>query len=88
MCEDIYIGSTQQKSKKILYGHFSDLLHLLKSGQTSDSFAAHSEQHFDYTTSCTDLRKCMDFKVVNMLNPIVAIKKIRNITVTYVWRNV
>ena len=55
-------------------GYFSDLLRLLKNGQKSDSFASHSEQHFNNTTSRTYYRKYMTFKVVNQLNPIGAMK--------------
>ena len=55
-------------------GHFSDLLRLLKNRQKSDSFAAHFEQHFNTTTSRTDLRKYMPCKVVKQLNPIGATK--------------
>ena len=51
-------------------GHFSDLQRLLKNGQKSDSFAAHFVQHFNTTTSHTDLRKYMTPKVVKQLNPI------------------
>ena len=54
--------------------HLSDLLHLLKNGQKFDSFAAHFEQHFNSTTSNTDLRKYMTFKVVKQLNPIDTMK--------------
>ena len=54
--------------------HFSDLLRLLKNGQTLDSFYAQFEQHFNTTTSRTDLRKYMTFKVVNQLNLIGAMK--------------
>ena len=54
--------------------HFSDFQHLLKNRQKSDSFAAHSEQHFKTTTSRTDLRKYIAFKVVKQLNPIGAMK--------------
>ena len=54
--------------------HFSDLLRLLKNGQKSDSFAAHFEHHFNTTTSRTDLRKYMTFKVLKQLNPIGAMK--------------
>ena len=54
--------------------HFSGLVRLLMSRQTSDSFAAHFEEHFNYTTSCTDLRKYMTFKVVKQLNPIGPMK--------------
>ena len=61
MCDAIYIGNTQQTFKKIMDGHLSDLLRLLKNGQESDSFAAHFEHHFDSTTSSTDLRKYIPF---------------------------
>ena len=54
--------------------HLSDLLRLLKNGQKSDSFAAHFEQKFKTTTSRTDLRKYVTFKLVKQLNPIVAMK--------------
>ena len=55
-------------------GHFSNILRLLKNRQKSDLFAAHCEQHFESTTSRTDIRKYMTFKVVNQLNPIGAMK--------------
>ena len=56
-------------------GHFSDLQRLLKNGQKSYSFAAHSVKHFNTTTARIDLRKYMTFKVVKLLNPIGAMKK-------------
>ena len=74
MCDAIYIGNTRQTFKKRMDGHFSNLQRLLKNGKKSDSFAAHFVQHFNDTTSCTDLRKCMRFKVINQLNPIGAMK--------------
>ena len=55
-------------------GHLSDLICLLKNGQKSDSFAVHFEQHFSATTSRTDLRNYMTFKVVNQINLIGAMK--------------
>ena len=55
-------------------GHFSDILRLLNNRQKSDSFAAHSEQHFTTTTSRKDLRKYMMFKVVKQLKPIGTMK--------------
>ena len=60
--------------QKIMDGRFSDLQRLLKNGQKSGSFAAHFVQHFNSTTSRTELRKCMTFKVLNQLNPIGAMK--------------
>ena len=75
MCDNIYIGKTQQKLRKN-YGHFSNLVCLLKNGQKTDSFPAHFEQNFNATSSRTDLRKYMTFKVVKHLNMIDAMKKI------------
>ena len=74
MCDAIYIGNTQQTFKKIMDGHLSDLLSILNNGQKSYSFAAHFEQHFNTTTSRTDLRKYMTFKVVKQQNPVGAMK--------------
>ena len=74
MCDAIYIGRTQQTPKKRMDGHFSDLLCLLDNSNKSYSFADHFEQHFKNTTSRTDLRKNMMFKVVKQLNPIGAMK--------------
>ena len=74
MCDAIYIGNTQQTFKKRMDGHLSDIQRLLKNGQKSDSFAAHSVQHFNDTMSRTDLRKCMTFKVIKQLNTIGVMK--------------
>ena len=74
MCDAIYIDNNQQTFKKKMDGHFSDLQRLLKNGQKSDSFAAHFVQHFNNTTSRTDLRKCMTFKVIKQINPIGVMK--------------
>ena len=74
ICDAIYIGNTQQNFKKRMDGYFSDLQCLLKNGQKSDSFAAHFVQHFNNTTSHTDLRKCTTFKVLKQLNPIGTMK--------------
>ena len=78
MCESMNIGNTQQKFKKIIDGHLSNLLHLLKNGQKPDSFAAHSEQHFNATTSHTYLRKCTEIKLLKQLNLVGEMKKITN----------
>ena len=67
MCNAIYIGNTQQTFKKIMDGHFSDLLRLLRNGKKSDSFYAHFEQPFNTTTSRTDIRKYMTFKLVKQI---------------------
>ena len=57
-----------------MYGHFSDIISLLKNRQKSDSFAAHFEHHFNTTMSRIDLRNYMTFKVVNQINLIGAMK--------------
>ena len=76
ICDAIYIGNTHQTFKKRMDGHFSDIQRLLKNGRKSDSFAAHFVYHFNDTTSRTDLRKCMTFKILKQLNPIGVMKKI------------
>ena len=55
-------------------GHLFDILRILKNGQKPDSFAAHFKEHFNTTTSRTDIRKYMTFKVVKQINPIGAMK--------------
>ena len=69
-------------------GHFSDILRLLKNGQKSYSFSAHFEKHFNTTTSRTDIRRNITFKVVKQINLIGAMKTFTKPTETYVWRNV
>ena len=68
-----HIDNTEKKFKKIMCGYFYDILRLIKNGQKYDSFSAHFEQQFKFTTSRTDLKKFMRFKVVKQLNPIGAI---------------
>ena len=70
MCDDIYLGNTQQTYREIMYVHFSNDQRLPQNRQKSDSFPNHFEQHFKSTTSCTDLRKCMTFKLVKHINSI------------------
>ena len=55
-------------------GYFSNIIRLLKDGKKSDLFSAHFGRQFKSTMSCTDLLKCMEFKVVNQINPIGAMK--------------
>ena len=88
MCDAIYIGNTQKTSKKSMEGHLSDLLRLPKNGQRLDSFAAHFEHQFNNTKSRTYLRKYMRSKVVKQLNPISAMKVLRNLIAPYLWRNI
>ena len=64
MCEDIYIGNTQQTFKKIMDVQFSNLLGLPKKGQKSISFAAHFGQQFKCTKSHKNVCKYIMFKVV------------------------
>ena len=74
MCDAIYIGNTQHTFKRIMDGHLSGLLRLLKNRQKPDSFADHFEHQFNTTTSHTDLCKYMTFKVIKQLKPIVTMK--------------
>ena len=74
MIEDIYIGNTQKTFKKIMDGHFSNILRIIKTVKKSDSFAAHFEQHFNYNTSRTYLRKYITFKVIKELSSIGEMK--------------
>ena len=53
MCDAIYIGNTQQKSKELMNVHFSDVQRLLKTGKNN----TYSLPTKDNTFSCTDLRK-------------------------------
>ena len=53
MCKDVYIGNIQKTFNKIMDGHFSNLLRLLRKGKKSDSFAAHFKHHFSAITSLT-----------------------------------
>ena len=55
-------------------GHLYHVQNLLKNGPKSDSFADHYRQHFKYNTSRTELCKCMTYKLVKQLNPIVEMK--------------
>ena len=74
MCDAIYIGNTQHRIKKIMNGHFSDLLLIIKNRNKSDSFAAHFKQHYNTTKARTDLGKYMKFKVVKRLNTVGKMK--------------
>ena len=57
-----------------MYGYFFDIIRLLNNRQILYSFAGHFEQPFNTTTSRTDLRKYMTFKLVKQINPIGAMK--------------
>ena len=74
MCGAVYIRNTQQKSKKIVDGHFSHVQNILKNGYKLDSFAAHYEQQFKSTTACTELSRNIPFKVVIHISPIGKMK--------------
>ena len=74
MCDAIYIGKTHKTLKKRIDGLLSSLLYLLKKWWKSGSFTAHFEQLFNDTTSRTDIRKYMMFKVVKQPHTIRAMK--------------
>ena len=73
-CDEINICNTPQKFKNMMDGHFSDVQYLLKTGQKSDSFAAHYNKHFKSTRSNMNLCMCMTFKVSKQIKPTVSIK--------------
>ena len=73
MCGAIYIGNDQQTFKKG-WMVISLISYVYSRTEKTDSFAAHFENHFNTTTSRTDLRKYMTFKIVKQLNPIGAMK--------------
>ena len=52
---------------------------LLKNEQKLDSFAAHYGQHYEYTTSCTDLCQCMTSKEVKQTNTIRPLNHLQNL---------
>ena len=72
--EYMYIDNTQKTFKKITDSHLSNVQHLLKNGQKSDSLAAQYGQHHKYGIPRMDLRKCITFKVVKKFNPIGSLK--------------
>ena len=74
ICDAIYIGNTQKTFKTRTDSHLSYILHLFKNGQKSDSFAAHSKQHFKDPMSHIDICKYMTFKLVKQLNSIGEMK--------------
>ena len=73
MCDAIYIGNTQKTLKKNEWSFLQSTLSAQEQTK-SDSFAAHFVHHFNTTTSRTDLRKYMEFRVVKQLNLIGAMK--------------
>ena len=70
-----------------MYGNFQDDQCILKYGQKPDSFAAHYEQQFNYTTPCTGLCNYMTFKIVNNTELNSDTNPLKNPTETYLWRN-
>ena len=87
MCDAIYIGNTQQTFKKE-WTVISLISYVYSRTEKIRLISAHFEQHFNTTTPRTDLCKYMTFKVVKQINPIGAMKILRNLVATYVWRKV
>ena len=76
MCDAIDIGNTHQTQKQIISDHYP--ISYIYSRMKKNSFSAYFEQHFNFTTSRTDLRKHMIFKLVKQLNPIGTLKTFTN----------
>ena len=58
--------SGEIKFMKILDSHFSKVQGIIKNRQKLDSFDIHYKKHLKTTASCTDLRKFIKLKVVNI----------------------
>ena len=67
LCNAIYIEVIYRRNSRKLWTVISPIPNIF-------SFADHFEQQFQYTTSHTDLRKCMLFKAENHLNLIGLMK--------------
>ena len=74
ICDAIYIGNTQKTFKKILDGNFSDVQHILKNRQKSDSLAAQYKQYVKQNMSHNYLRNCMYLELLKELNLIGEMK--------------
>jgi hypothetical protein len=78
ICDQPYIGQTQQKLKERMGGHLNDVRKLVLRGETSDTFAAHFARHCKeegITKPTTGkLRKMMKVKILWQGNPISCMK--------------
>ena len=64
MFDSIYIFNTQQKTRKIMYFHLSDVQRIIKKWQIPDSYDAHYKQHYKSTTSRINFHNFIAFRVL------------------------
>ena len=64
ICQESYVGNTQNYYKKRFNGHFADVQKKVILGEKSDSFANHFARHFSKKPSPSELREMIDFSVI------------------------
>ena len=74
LCNNCYVGNTQQTFKDRMNGHFNDVQKLVCKKVQSDSFARHFAKHFTTKPSPKNLRDILDFEVLWAANPISAVR--------------
>jgi len=76
ICDEPYIGQTQQKLKNRMGGHFQDVKDLVVKDKKSDSFASHFAGHCKKgeKPSNDELRRMMKFKIIWQANAISCMK--------------
>ena len=74
LCNNCYVGNTQQTFKDRMNGHFNDVQKLVCKKVQSDSFARHFAKHFTTKPSPKKLRDILDFEVLWAANPISAVR--------------
>jgi hypothetical protein len=76
VCDESYIGQTQQKLKDWIGQHLNDVKKLITKGIKSDSFASHFANHCKKETKPTndELRRMMKVKIIWQGNAISCMK--------------
>jgi len=76
LCDQPYIGQTQQKLKNRMSQHLQDVKKLVVKGERSDSFAYHFARHCEKGVKPTngELRKMMKTRILWQANPISCMK--------------
>jgi len=76
ICDEVYIGNTQQKMKERQGQHLHDVRELSFKEKKSDSFAAHFASHFPKGSkpSNYEIRQMLEYKILWQANPISCLK--------------
>ena len=64
ICQESYVGNTQNYYKKRFNGHFADVQKKVVLGEKSDSFANHFARHFSKKPSPSELWEMIDFSII------------------------